>query len=397
MNNADNKEYLDLAASKIAEHEISAALELLNKHINEEDGQWLELAGECYFRLGDFKQAQVWWGQAREIKAANQAVLKRLAEMKQPSFQFWMKRFDEAIDQMERKNYAAAMAMLQELKVEQDGFVRLYQLLGLCYLATGDCSRAQQAWRRGLDMDQNNVNLLGYLAAAPSLPGSLVHVAAGKPRFAGGEKKTLTVSPGLLIAGAVCLMLLITGVAMQRNTVPREAQQMEMPVENMLASVENDAPTAAPVMDAPVMETFSTPNYAEEDLGGSDYDPGHERFYYEKGYNAYLQADYRTAASNLGVVVAMGSQSYLHREALYYLARVSYLQKDYAQAERLYNNYLKLFPNSNYYDDSLFYLGCTYYYQGEPEKTRDCFQRLKDLNQPVGYQSTPIYYQIMKQ
>lgn len=397
MNNADNNEYLNLAASKMEDHEISAALELLITHINEEDGQWLELVGECYFRLGDFKQALAWWGQAREIKAANQAVLKRLAQMKRPSFQFWMKRFDEAIGQMERKNYAVAMKMLQELKVEQDGFVRLYQLLGLCYLATGDRNRAQQSWRKGLEMDHNNEHLQGYLAAAPSSVRITVREAAGKPLIIGASKNALRVRPGLLIAGAVCLMLLLTGVAMQKNSVPVDRQQIEMPLENMIASAENTSSPAPPVMDAPVMETISTPNYAEEEMGGSDYDLSHERFYYEKGYNAYLQADYKTAVSNLGVVVAMGRQSYLHREALYYLARVSFLQKDYTEAERLYNNYLEHFPNSNYYDDSLFYLGCTYYYQGELEKTRDCFQRLKDLNQPVGYQSTPLYNQIMNQ
>jgi TolA-binding protein len=130
-------------------------------------------------------------------------------------------------------------------------------------------------------------------------------------------------------------------------------------------------------------------------MGGSFYDQEQERFYYEKGLNAYLRSDFKTAANNLGMVVAMGSQDYLHREAQYYLARIAFLQKDYQRAERLYNDYLNLFPNSNYYDDSLFYLGWVYYEMGQVDKTRECFQRLKDLEQPVGYQTTALYQRIM--
>ena len=56
--------------------------------------------------------------------------------------------------------------------MERDGFVSLYQLLGLCYLANGDRVRAQQAWNKGLAIDSSNEKLLGYSAATTSFERS---------------------------------------------------------------------------------------------------------------------------------------------------------------------------------------------------------------------------------
>lgn len=396
MNNSDNNnDFLELALAKMEAHEISAALAVLNEHADAADVQWLEMAGECSFRLGDFKQAVTWWEQARETRTAGSAVLKRLAEIKKPSFQFWIKRFDEAIDQMERKNYSAAMDMLQELKLEQDGFVSLYQLLGLCYLANGDRNRAQRAWNKGLEIDCSNENLLGYLAATtsstratlPKVPESIMsRTAPKKPHSKSWQ----------IVAGAACLMLVMGGAAWHQNTVPALNQQhVDIPLQSLASAEYATLPQAPQETEAPAIDLSNVPGYAEDEMGGSYYDERQERFYYEKGLNAYLEADFKTASSNLGMVVAMGSQDYLHREAQYYLARISFLQKDYPRAERLYSNYLNLFPNSNYYDDSLFYLGWVYYEMEQPEKTRECFQRLEDLNQPVGYMTTPLYLSIM--
>lgn len=390
----DNIDYLELAAAKMEAHEISAALAVLNEHADEANVQWLEMAGECCFLLGDFEQAVIWWEQARETKMASNAVLKRLAEIKKPSFQFWIKRFEEAIDQMERRNYAAALDMLQELKLEQDGFVSLYQLLGLCYLANGDRVRAQQAWNKGLAIDCSNENLLGYLAAATSFNRPTLPKAPESLRYKTNHKKDHNKS-WQLIAGAACLMLVMGGVAWYNNTVPAFTQlQAEVPPE-VQVNYEDLNPAADVQQEIPVVNLSNPPVFAEDEMGGSYYDIDQEKYYYEKGFKAYLRSDFKTASSNLGMVVAMGSQDYLHREAQYYLARISFLQKDYQRAERLYNDYLNLFPNSNYYDDSLFYLGWVYYEMGQLDKTRECFQRLKDLNQPVGYQTTELYLRIM--
>ncbi|MGI6469649.1 MAG: tetratricopeptide repeat protein [Syntrophomonadaceae bacterium] len=392
---ADDKhiDFLELAAAKMEAHEISAALAVLNDHADEADVKWLEMAGECCFLLGDFEQAVTWWEQARESKTASSAVLKRLAEVKKPSFQFWIKRFDEAIDQMERKNYAAALDILQELKLERDGFVSLYQLLGLCYLANGDRVRAQQAWNKGLAIDSSNEKLLGYLAATTSFERSTLPQAPESFRFGSKQKKDR--KPWQLIAGAACLMLLLGGVAWYNNALPAfSRQQVKVPAEGLFGN-EDISPAAQVEQEMAAAKLSGPPAVGEDEMGGSFYDQEQERFYYEKGLNAYLRSDFKTAANNLGMVVAMGSQDYLHREAQYYLARIAFLQKDYQRAERLYNDYLNLFPNSNYYDDSLFYLGWVYYEMGQVDKTRECFQRLKDLEQPVGYQTTALYQRIM--
>lgn len=402
MNNIEStQEHLDLALAKMEAHEISAALAVLNEHMQAEEVKWLEAAGECCYRLGDFKQAVCWWEQARETRTASSAILKRLGDIRKPSFQFWMKRFDEAIDQMERKNFPAAMEMLQELKLEQEGFVSLYELLGLCYLANGDRSRAQQAWKKGLEIDCSHENLLGYIAATtpaaeaplPIVPPA-VKVKAEVRRYNSNSLQ--------ILAGAACLILILGAYAWHQNSVVAVNQKILDPPVQIAARAEYPAPelpvavAEKTVLQADAVVQVDAGESGEEEMGGSDYDQSQVLHYYETGYKAYRQGDLTNAASNLGMVVSMGKQDYLHREAQYYLARISFLQKDYPRAQRLYSRYLELFPNSNYYDDTLFYLGWVYDEMGQPEHTRECFQRLKDLNEPGGYTTTPLYLRIMQ-
>ena len=185
---ADDKhiDFLELAAAKMEAHEISAALAVLNDHADEADGKMAGDGGRVLFSLGTLSRPSP--GGSRPGRAKQPAVvLKRLAEVKKPSFQFWIKRFDEAIDQMERKNYAALTYCRSSL--ERDGFVSLYQLLGLCYLTNGDRVRAQQAWNKGLAIDSSNEKLLGYLAATTSFERSTLPQAPESFRFGSSRKR----------------------------------------------------------------------------------------------------------------------------------------------------------------------------------------------------------------
>jgi tetratricopeptide (TPR) repeat protein len=403
LNNIESgQEQLELALAKMKGHEISAALAMLNEHIDAKDVRWLEAAGECCYRLGDFKQAVSWWEQARESRMASGPVLKCLAEIRKPSFQFWMKRLDEAIDLMERKNFPAALERLQELKLEQDCFVSLYELLGLCYLANGDRNRARQAWNKGLEIDKSHQNLLGYISATtPAAAQSSLPRVPPAVKAKAEEKKYYSRSWQIL-AGAACLMAVLGVAAWHQNSIPAASQMVMQPPPLMMAE--------ADIMPAEVLTEIETKivqqtnpevkadsyEYGEEAMGGANYDRSQARHYYERGYKAYREGDLKNASSNLGMVVAMGKQDYLHREAQYYLARTAFLLKDYSRAERLYSGYLALFPNSNYYDDSLFYLGWVYYELGKIDKARECFIRLDEQGEPGGYQTTPLYIKIMK-
>ncbi len=393
-NHETTQEHLELALAKMEEREISAALAVLNEHMEADDVRWLEAAGECCYRLGDFKQAVSWWEQARETKTASGPVLKRLAEIRKPSFQFWMKRFEEAIDLMERKNFAAAMERLQELKLEKDGFVSLYELLGLCYLANGDRSRARQAWNKGLEIDKSHQNLLGYLAATTAAGKSNLPQVPVAVKAKAEERKYHSKSLQLL-AGAACLMVILGVAAWQQNSVPAVSRQaIQAPLQTVARADYPSPETPAAVEQKPFEEGLGQ-DYGEEQMGGTWYDEGQAKHYYQAGFQAYRKGDFKNASSNLGMVVSMGRQDYLHREAQYYLARISFLQKDYVRAERLYNSYLDLFPNTNYYDDSLFYLGWVYNELGQTDKTRECFKRLDEQSEPGGYQTTPLYKRVM--
>ena len=86
-----------------------------------------------------------------------------LEDLQDPPFQFWLKRYYEALNQVENRNYEAARNALWELLQEKDCFVGIYQLLGLCYLAEADRYSARRVWTRGLEWDSSNKPLLNYL------------------------------------------------------------------------------------------------------------------------------------------------------------------------------------------------------------------------------------------
>ena len=130
-------------------------------------------------------------------------------------------------------------------------------------------------------------------------------------------------------------------------------------------------------------------------MEGTHYDVEQEEHYYLAGCTPIK--DWKTAESNLGVVVSMQSGSYLNREALYYLARTYYVQNKYEEAEKYYQLYLDLFPDSNYYDDSLFYLACTYHYTGRHQQAQEVLQQLKELDPANGYLSSELYKTIVNQ
>ena len=127
----------------------------------------------------------------------------------------------------------------------------------------------------------------------------------------------------------------------------------------------------------------------------AEYDSEQESTYYREGFQAYREGNFKQAENNLRVVVAMQSDSYLNREALYYLARSCYLQKDYDAAEQYYLQYLEQFPGTNYHDDSLFYLGVVYHITGQSEKAVAALKEMQKVSPNCGYESSDMFKRIM--
>lgn len=374
---------LTSATAKLQQQDISGAIELLLQayQIMPENIPVLNLIGRCYQILGEFERAEKCWEEVKRLDPENNVAEASLSEAHRPAFQFWLKRYRQALTLLEKKNFAEARVLLRQLLEEHDEFVSLYQVLGLSCLAEGDRTEAHRIWHKGLEIDRSNRSLLEYL----QLPERRTKVANYKPaQEQPAAKPFFNRSRLIIVTGLLCLALVFETSTLVSNH--RQSLQVTSNLQQRIQQLNHLLDQQA----VPVSQTPAKP-VEEVSMAGSQYDVEQEEHYYHTGYTAYQQRNWKTAVSNLGVVVSMQSGSYLNREALYYLARTHYLQKNYDQAEKYYLLYLDSFPDSNYYDDSLFYLACTYHYTERSEKARETLERLRQLEPNSGYLSSPLY------
>lgn len=380
-------ELLNSAAAGLQQHDISAALDQLLEayRLMPDHLPVLNLTGRCYQILGEFERAERCWQEVKGMDADHPVAESNLNEFYRPAFQFWLKRYRQALTLVEKKKFYEARVLLRQLMEEHDEFVALYQVLGLCHLAEGDRVEAHRIWKKGLEIDRSNPRLKQYL----QMPERKVPVLDPIPAEEPAKRQPLISRNRLLVVtGILCLALVVqTGTLM--NTRRQSSEFMQDAQQRIRQLSEKINQPAVKVSQTPPL-----PAEEEMSLGGDQFDTAQEEHYFRTGYGAYQQGRWSTAVSNLGVVVSMNTGSYLHREALYYLARTYYVQNDYGQAERFYVQYLQDFPDSNYYDDTLFYLACTYYYSGRLQSAQETLDRLAELYPESGYLSAPVYQSI---
>lgn len=398
MNNEVKQSSYQLALICIENKDITNALKNLNTAIEIEPNnvEVLNSLALCYFILGDFDEAEKRWYEVLKIDATNNEAKASLDHLLSPAFSFWIKRYHSVLKEIEKRNYDVAIKELKKLMEENDTIIGVYQLLGLCYLAKGDKKYAVKIWRKGLAIDKSNPQLIDYLnlqSNITELPIENLNTSINiKP------KENMKNKWGWAVAGVLIIAVLVQGtVAINNNrSYTEDLSKMEVKIKQLSDIVEQQKNEIALTV-----ASFNNVNSIEieedysDTLAGSNYDVNYENHYYNTGYNAYLSKDYKNAISNLSVVVAMNTNSYINREAAYYLARSYYLNGELAQAEKYYKQYLEQFPNTNYYDDSLFFLGCVYYKLDRIDDAKRVFEQLEDFNPTSGYLTTNMYKNVM--
>lgn len=400
---------LQAAIEKIQSRDLSGALELLLEAVDydPQNVRLINLMADCYYYLGEFDRAEACWQEVLKIDPHNSTTKNHLSRFRTPTFQSWLKRYRRAANYLEQKNYRLALSALREVMEENDGFVSVYQLLGLCYMASSDPEQARIVWQRGLLLDSSNEALLRYMdtRAASSLEmmsePATDNSEPGKNNLSGKVRWLILKRPEpktiAAIAGVLCLALLLQGGVMIRNNHSSKAAMMEMQtrLSQLSHQLEETETKEADSSSTPVISNQM--NYGDTDSAeGSNYDLDKEKQYYREGYQAYQEANYDKAMQNLSVVVAMKSGDYINREALYYLARTYYLKTDFAEAEKYYLKYVDEFPGTNYHDDSLFFLAVIYYNDDKPTKALQSLQEMKRVSPDSGYESSEFYQKIMK-
>ncbi len=391
------------ALVKMHDHDITGALEELLQvvEMEPENVRIINLIASCYLILGEFDRARACWEVVLRIDEGNVDASNRLEACAAPAFQSWLKRYHSALARMDSRNYKLAAELLRQLMEENDGFVSLYELLGLCYLAMSEVEMATKVWRKGLELDRSNKALLTYLENRKNSKTIVrEQITAGNLEVAATTEKGGFRHWGLVIGAAGVLFLALL-IPTSHYISEKQGNALKPPViQEKKASSNQQEGKEDGVSN--VLATAGGLNFSSNASGTDSLQKNEENsfeqegLYYNKGFAAYLNADWEGASANLKKVVNMQSGSYVNREALYYLARTQYLSGNLDEATKYYLRYLEEFPASNYYDDSLYYLGCIYHRNGDDQEARKVFTELKELEPDSGYLTTDLYKEVMK-
>lgn len=396
---------VEKALAKMHHHDISGALEELLQAVDmePENVRIINLIASCYLILGEFERARACWEMVLRIDEGNTDASNRLEACAAPAFQSWLKRYHNALTRMDSRNYKLAAELLRQLMEENDGFVSLYELLGLCYLALSEVEMARKVWQKGLELDRSNQALLTYLEEKTQPTVAQQEISTSKREVAATTDKRGFRYYGL-IWGAVGILCLALLVPTSHYITQKHGNALKPPVNHkkiISTNPQEDKKDGA----SSIMVTTDGLSFSSNASGENASAPSNlkkdeqinlsEEVYYDKGLAAYLKADWEQASASLKEVVNMQSGSYLNREALYYLARTKYLSGNLDEAREYYLRYLKEFPASNYYDDSLYYLGCIYHRSGDDKEARKVFKQLEQIEPDSGYLSTSLFKQVM--
>jgi len=381
---------LENALEALNKKDITLALQyfLQAAELEPENVEIINQVARCYYTLGEFDRALACWNLALVNDPSDEAAEQTLSEFNDMPFQFWLKRYREAMAELESRNYQKAGDMLSDLISEQDGFVSLYQLLGLCHFAESDIDTARRVWSRGLTLDIANPVLLKYLAMRREDSG-IVPTEASSTR---GRAWPLKTAGWALVACLGVFLLVQVGIGFYRQN---EVSMHYDPAKKAGDMLSKD-PGVSGLRGEVTSQDKLPASFREDTSQGDQYEAEREMEYYEKGYSAYLQGDWKTACSNLGMVVSIDSEDYINREALYYLAQSYFFRKDYDQAREYFEKYLADYPKSDYSDDSLYYLGCAALGQKDLVAARQAFARLGEVDPTSGYFTTREYRSVME-
>lgn len=386
----DMEGLLDDAVNKVQYRDISGALEVLLElyKMDSDNPEVWNLNAVCYFRLGEFERAQKCIQEAERYGGKDDLTMQMKAGLSDPSFQYWINRYKEALKLVEQKDYKLASLLLHKLLEEHDEFVSIYQVLGLCHLAMGDAEQAKRIWEKGLTWDTANPALSKYLNLTENkfIQEEELHKPVLEWRSQifniRRQKFVLPVLVTILVIGAGFLV---------------QAGFLSAQKYSRMHNINTPAIYSTNTKFNQEMVAVASPYIMKEANDNSEEKQSQieqEKHYYDQGFNAYLTSNLTEAIINLSNVVDMNSGSYINREAVYYLARCYYLQQNYLEAAKYFRQCLNLFPDSNYHDDCLFYLACCYQFSDKNELAGNMLTELKNYAPDSGYMTSPIINQI---
>lgn len=403
------KPLLDAAEDYYQLHNVSRALFCYKQALEWDVPDlrlWTGLA-KCHFVLGEFDLAIQYWEKAAELDGPDEDAENRLGLLRSPSFQSWLKRMSDAVKTVEMKDYPRARDMFMDLLEEKDGVVSLYQILGLSHMACSDPESARRVWRKGLQFDSSNPMLIKYLQSLDEIEkGREVETESEEDK---AEEKAGSHNYRLILGSTAVLLLgclgffLLSRLSIYGNKPVQQAVPVSQPTYTTVRT--DTTPGAAPAaVQSPARPVSRGVSGESERINllvrGNNMDSQMEYKsewqLYREGFTDYLQGDLNGARRAFSIVVNRASGSYIHRESLYYLARINYLMGDKENAEICFQKYLTKFSGTDYYDESLYFLGCIYHQTGREEQARAMLRKLEVVEPDSGYLSSKSSREILQ-
>lgn len=398
------KPLLDAAEEYYQLHNVSRALFCYTQALEWDVPDlrlWKGLA-QCHFVLGDFDLAILYWEKAAELDGPDEEVENRLGLLRSPSFQSWLKRMSDAIKTVEMKDYPRARDVFMDLLEEKDGVVSLYQILGLSHMACSDPESARRVWSKGLQFDSSNPMLIKYLQSLDEIEKGREVENEAEDKAGSPNYRIIVGSTAVLILGCLGFFLL-SHLGIYGNKPAQQAVPVSQPAYTTVRTEPNPGSASAAVQSPakPVSRGVSSESERINLLVRGNYidsqmEKKGEWQLYREGFTDYLQGDLDGARRAFSTVVDRASGSYIHRESLYYLARINYLMGDKENAEICFQKYLGKYSGTDYYDESLYFLGCIYHQTGREEQARAMLRKLEAVEPDSGYLSSKSSREILQ-
>ncbi|NLX90400.1 MAG: tetratricopeptide repeat protein [Firmicutes bacterium] len=159
--------YYNKGLQQARESRISTAAKTLVKAVSYDRGniQAWNLAGLCYYRLGEYKSAAYCWTQSLRQVPENNGATTYLADL-QNALEETDPYFSRVLSLCRQQHYRQAAGILSKEICSRFALsAALWNYLGVIHLLSGRTNAAVKCWQTVLSIDKSNVAATRYLEA----------------------------------------------------------------------------------------------------------------------------------------------------------------------------------------------------------------------------------------
>jgi len=411
---------------------------------NENSTAALNLLGLAYYLKCRFEKAEEKWRKSLNIrrennKAADYLELITKRDFKELRREYKKFLFNDDADQIKK------IAFLEDVIDKHEELIEPYVVLGLMHKKNEEYEKALEYFYQAYDLDSGSRNIKNYiLECEEEKSGSSVFNFDNKKIVLTAAAAVFILFSGLLFFNRGTDNSLHNNTSQETTASQQAAEetkgkdQMDQAESDQIDETEasteletgldisgsiNNSDEQQLNTEEQISNFINSQNSADDNFENTDFDIAdlylsfsqlqnilhkEEKKEELEEYSSYIdngstqrlfeiallnfrQGNYNEAADMFESIYLLSDLEYLKKESLFLLSRSYENSENYRQAEYYYNRYLSSYKESNYYDEALYNLGLMYYEIGEPEKSRNVLQRLREEEPYSQYNNSKVY------